>query len=281
MDPIHAIVIAIVQGATEMFPVSSLGHAVVLPALFGWKLDEHSSSFLPFLVMLHVGTGLALLGFFWRDWWMIFKGLIGIGSVHEVSEARRVFLLIVVATIPAVIVGGLLEHLLRRIFETALIAAIFLVFNGLLLIVGEGVKKAQHQDARPLSSLRPKDAFIIGCWQCLALIPGLSRSGATILGGVLRGLDHEASAHFSFLIALPIIAAAAVLEVPKLLHDQAAHGAMSLALIAAVVAGVTALASTAFLMRWFRGHDKWALTPFAIYCVVAGVFSVGFLLIAG
>jgi undecaprenyl-diphosphatase len=281
MDPIHAIVIAIVQGATELFPVSSLGHAVVLPALLGWKLDEQGSAFLPFLVMLHVGTGLALLGFFWRDWWMILKGLVGVGSAHQVSEARRVFLLIVIATVPAVIVGGLLEHLLRRIFETALIAAIFLILNGLLLIVGERMKKAQTHDARQLSTLRPKDAFIIGCWQCLALIPGLSRSGATILGGVLRGLDHEASAHFSFLIALPIIAAAAVLELPKLLHDPAAPGAMGLSVIAAVVAGVTALASTAFLMRWFRGHDKWALTPFAIYCVVAGVFSVGFLLIAG
>lgn len=280
MDPIHAIVIAIVQGATELFPVSSLGHAVVLPALLGWRLDEHGSAFLPFLVMLHVGTAAALFVFFWRDWWQILKGLVGAGNAHEVSEARRVFLLIVLATIPAVIVGGLLEHLLRRIFETALIAAIFLVLNGLLLLVGERFKAAQRE-TRALSSLRPVDAVVIGCWQCLALIPGLSRSGATILGGVLRGLDHEDSAHFSFLIALPIIVAAAVLEVPKLLHDQAAHGAMGLALIAAVVAGLTALASTAFLMRWFRGHDKWAMTPFALYCVVAGLFSVGFLLIAG
>jgi len=280
MDPIHAIVIAIVQGATELFPVSSLGHAVVLPALLGWRLDEHASAFLPFLVMLHVGTAAALLVFFWRDWWQILKGLVGAGTAHEVSEARRVFLLIVVATIPAVIVGGLLEHLLRRIFETALIAAIFLVLNGLLLLVGERFK-ASLRETRALSTLRPVDAFVIGCWQCLALIPGLSRSGATILGGVLRGLDHEDSAHFSFLIALPIIVAAAVLVVPKLMHAHAAQGAMGLALLSAVVAGVTALASTAFLMRWFRGHDKWAMTPFALYCVVAGLFSVGFLLIAG
>jgi len=280
MDPIHAIIIAIVQGATELFPVSSLGHAVVLPALLGWQLDEHGSAFLPFLVMLHVGTAVALFGFFWRDWWRIARGLLGLGSAHEVSEARRVFLLIVIATIPAVIVGGALEHLLRRAFATALIAAVFLIVNGLLLLFGERIKSRQTE-TRALSSLRPADALVIGCWQCLALIPGLSRSGATILGGVLRGLDHEDSAHFSFLIALPIIVAAAVLEVPKLMRAHAAHGAMGLAVVAAVVAGVTALASTAFLMRWFRGHDKWAMTPFALYCVVAGLFSVGFLLIAG
>lgn len=280
MDPIHAIVIAVVQGATELFPVSSLGHAVVLPALLGWQLDEHGSAFLPFLVMLHVGTAAALFGFFWRDWWRIARGLLGLGSAHEVSEARRVFLLIVIATIPAVIVGGALEHLLRRVFATALIAAVFLIVNGLLLLFGERIKSRQAE-TRALSTLRPADALVIGCWQCLALIPGLSRSGATILGGVLRGLDHEDAAHFSFLIALPIIVAAAVLEVPKLIHAHAAHGAMGLAVLAAVVAGVTALASTAFLMRWFHGHDKWAMTPFALYCVVAGLFSVGFLLIAG
>jgi undecaprenyl-diphosphatase len=280
LDPLHAIVIAIVQGATELFPVSSLGHAVVLPALLGWHLDLQSQGFLPFLVMLHVGTAIALLGFFWRDWLAILRGVLGLGDVHAVTEARRVFLLIIVATIPVLIVGFILEHPLRRIFATPMIAAVFLVVNGLLLLVGERLK-GQPAQLRALSSLRPMDAFVIGLWQCLALIPGLSRSGVTILGGVLRGVDHEGSAHFSFLIATPVIIAAAVLEVPKLLHDTAAKDAMSLAVVSAVVAGVTALASTAFLMRWFRGHDRWAMTPFAIYCVIAGLGSMGFLLLAG
>ena len=280
MDPIQAIVIAVVQGATELFPVSSLGHAVVLPALLHWHMDQHGDTFLPFLVMLHVGTALALLGFFWKDWMAILRGLIGMGSAHEVREARRVFLLIVVATIPVVILGGGLEHLLRRVFATPLIAAVFLIVNGLVLLVGEKLKGSKTSTLA-LSKLGAKDAFIIGCWQCLALIPGMSRSGASILGGVLRGLDHEDSAHFSFLIALPVIVAAAVLEVPKLMHDHAAHGAMGLAVVAAVVAGVTALASTAFLMRWFRGHDSWGMTPFAIYCIVAGALSAGYLFITG
>jgi undecaprenyl-diphosphatase len=280
LDPIHAIVIALVQGATELFPVSSLGHAVVLPALLGWHLDLNSRSFLPFLVMLHVGTALALLGFFWRDWLAILRGVLGLADAHSVAEARRVFLLVVIATIPVVVVGFALEHPLRRIFATPLIAAVFLVLNGVLLFVGERLKR-RTGDLRALSSLRPMDALVIGVWQCLALIPGLSRSGVTILGGVLRGVDHEGSAHFSFLIATPVIAAAAVLEIPKLLHDQAAQGAMALAVVCAVVAGLTALASTAFLMRWFRGHESQAMTPYALYCVVAGILSVGFLLLAG
>lgn len=279
MDPIHAIIIAVLQGATELFPVSSLGHAVVLPAILGWKLDLQSAGFLPFLVMLHVGTAVALLAFFWRDWLAILRGVLGLGTAHEVAEARRVLLLMIIAIVPVVIVGLVLEHPLRRVFATPLIAAVFLVVNGLLLLVGERVKSST-ESRRPLSTLRPTDAFVIGLWQCLALIPGISRSGVTILGGVLRGVDHEGAAHFSFLIATPVIAAAAVLEVPKLLHDTAARGAMSLAVVAAIVAGVTAFASTAFLMRWFRGHELWAMTPFAIYCVVAGLCSVGFLLIA-
>jgi undecaprenyl-diphosphatase len=279
MDPIHAIVIAVVQGGTELFPVSSLGHAVVLPALLGWHLDLESSSFLPFLVMLHVGTAAALLGFFWRDWVAIIRGVFGLADAHSVAEARRVFVLVVIATIPVLILGFALEHPLRRVFATPLIAAVFLVLNGLLLLVGERLK-GSTDNRRQLSSLRPMDALVIGLWQCLALIPGLSRSGVTILGGVLRGVDHEGAAHFSFLIATPVIVAAAVLEVPKLLHDTAAKGAMSLALVCAVVAGVTALASTAFLMRWFRGHERWAMTPFALYCVVAGLGSVGFLMLA-
>jgi undecaprenyl-diphosphatase len=278
MDPLHAIIIALVQGATELFPVSSLGHAVVLPALLGWHLDLQSSGFLPFLVMLHVGTALALLVFFWRDWLAIIRALLGMGDSHANKEGRRVFALIIVSMIPVVVIGLVLEHPLRRIFATPLIAAIFLVVNGLILLVGERMKGG---GSRALSTLTAKDAFVIGLWQCLALIPGISRSGVTILGGVLRGVDHEGSAHFSFLIATPVIGAAAVLEIPKLLHDPALHGSgvFQLSLICAVVAGLTALASTAFLMRYFRGHDRSALDPYAWYCVAAGLGSAAFLLL--
>lgn len=278
MDTLQAIIIAILQGATELFPVSSLGHAVVLPALLHWSIDQHAPSFLPFLVMLHLGTATALLAYFWRDWWAIAIGVLGLTDAHQKTESRRVFLLIVVATIPAVIVGFVLEHLFRNLFGTPIVAAAFLIVNGALLLFGERLRTNTH---RPLSSLTVQDALIIGGWQCTALIPGISRSGATIVGALLRGIDHEGAAHFSFLIATPIILGATVLEVPKLLHAGIPHGTLGVAALAAVVAGITALASTAFLMRYFRSHDAWALNPFAYYCVVIGAGSLATLLLLG
>jgi len=276
MNLLQSIAIAILQGATELFPVSSLGHAVVLPRLLGWHLDQHSAAFLPFLVMLHLGTAVALLVYFWRDWWALATGVLGIGSAHQTSESRRVFLLIVVATIPAVIVGFLLEKFVRGLFGSPVVAATFLVVNGLLLLFGERLRGAADRN-RPLSTLTVMDALTIGCWQCTALIPGISRSGATIVGGLLRGIDHAGAAHFSFLIATPIILGATVLEVPKLLHESIPAGVFEMSAIAAVVAGVTAFASTAFLMRYFRRHDAWALNPFAYYCIALGLGSLALL----
>ncbi len=277
MDTIQALVIAILQGATELFPVSSLGHAVVLPALLHWGLDQRSPEFLPFLVMLHLGTATALLAYFWQDWWAILTGLLGIGGVHQVKESRRVFALVVIATVPAVILGFLLEKFVRGLFGSPAVAAGFLIVNGLLLLFGERLRGGGNAQ-RHLSTLTRMDAFSIGCWQCTALIPGISRSGATIVGGLLRGINHEGAAHFSFLIATPIILGATVLEVPKLLREHVPAGVLEMSLLAAVAAGFTALLSTWFLMRYFRNHDSWALNPFAYYCVAAGAVSLGVLL---
>jgi undecaprenyl-diphosphatase len=276
MTSLQAILIAILQGATELFPVSSLGHAVVLPALLHWPIDQRAPAFLPFLVMLHLGTATALLAYFWRDWWALAIGVLGISSPHQTQESRRVFLLIVVATIPAVIVGFALEKFVRGLFGSPVVAASFLLVNGFLLLFGERLRGHGH---RPLSGLTMLDAFIIGCWQCTALIPGISRSGATIVGGLLRGIDHEGSAHFSFLIATPIIFGATVLEVPKLLHADIPAGVFELSAIAALIAGITAYASTAFLMRYFRQQDSWALNPFAYYCMAIGAGSLAVLLL--
>ena len=276
MNTIQAILIAILQGATELFPVSSLGHAVVLPALLKTGIDQRSHEFLPFLVFLHLGTAIALLVYFWRDWWMLFLGVIGMAEEIMVRESRRVFMLIVIATIPAAIVGFTLEKFVRGLFGSPIIAASFLVVNGLLLLFGERLRNRGH---RELSTLTVKDALCIGLWQCTALIPGISRSGATIVGGLLRGITHEGSAHFSFLIATPIIFGATVLEAPKLLHEQVPAGTFGLAALAAVVAGITAWLSTWFLMRYFREHDDWALSPFAAYCIVVGLGSLAILLL--
>jgi len=276
MDLIEAILVAVIQGATELFPVSSLGHAVVLPALLNFSLDEKSAEFLPFLVLLHAGTAAALLLYFWHDWWLLLIGALGISSPHQRRESRRVILLIVVATIPAVVVGFLLEKYLRGLFGAPVIAAAFLAVNGLMLAVCERIRTMGH---RPLSALTVMDALVIGCCQCAALIPGISRSGATIVAGLLRGVDHEGAAHFSFLIATPIILGATALEVPKLLKAGVPPGVLTTASIAAVVAAVTALLTTWFLMRYFRRNDDMALNPFAAYCVLGGLGSLAWLLL--
>lgn len=281
MSPIDACALAILQGITELFPISSLGHTVILPALFGWSLDQASRAFLPFVVVLHVGTATALLLYFWRDWLFVAQGLFDRGAAA--SEARRLLGLIVVATLPAVIVGFLFEKTVRALFASPLLAALFLIVNGFVLLFGErrrGHRTASVGGSR-LATLGWKGALAVGCWQCAAFIPGISRSGAAMVGGLVAGLDHAAAARFSFLIATPIIAGAAVLEVPKLLHLPGA-GLSALALGAGLVAGVTAYLSTAFLMRYFRRHDfDEALLPFAIYCWAAGTAAAAYFIVAG
>ena len=269
MTAIQAFIIAILQGASELFPVSSLGHAVVVPALLHWPLDQKSTAFLPFLVLLHTGTAAALLAFFWRDWWALARGLFGVGDDATVNAMRRRFVLIVIATIPAVILGAALEKFVRGLFASPVLAAAMLVLNGVLLLFGERLRKTGgHRD---LDSLNGWDALIIGCWQCTALVPGISRAGATMVGGLLRGLNHGASAHFSFLIATPIIIGATVLETRHLFGATVPPGTFQLAAMAAVVAGIVAWLSTWFLMRYFRHHDDWALNPFAYYCIAFGL----------
>ena len=272
MTLLQAFAIAVVQGATELFPVSSLGHAVLLPWLLGWSVDQHALSFLPFLVMLHLGTAVALFAFFWRTWWTLVCGVIGRRSHIETRRSRRLLLLVVIATLPAVLVGGLLEHELRRIFARPLFASAFLIANAAVLFFGDrlGPKIGDTEREELLARMSGWDAFAIGWWQCLALLPGLSRSGATMVGGLLRGLNHEASAHFSFLIALPVILAATAKEVPSVLASRSNVEVLEIAGASSVVAGLVAFASTAFLMRYFRVHERQALRPFALYCLLAG-----------
>lgn len=277
MNAVHAMLIAILQGATELFPVSSLGHAVVLPSLVNWAIDQRSPEFLPFLVLLHLGTAVALLAYFWRDWLALALGVLGLSGAERTRESRRVFMLIVIATIPAVVIGFALEKFVRGLFGSPVVAASFLIVNGVMLLATERLRTRTVQ-ARPMATLGVVDAVVIGFWQCLALIPGISRSGATIAGGLLRGVDHAGSAHFSFLIATPIIIGATVLEVPHLLHESVPPGVFQTAALAAVVAGATAWLSTAFLMRWFRQHEQTGLNPFGIYCIVFGAVALAVIL---
>jgi undecaprenyl-diphosphatase len=275
MTPLQAILTAILQGVTELFPVSSLGHAVVLPRLVGWHIDQDAPSYLPFLVVLHVGTAAALLAYFWKDWAALGSSFIGIGSPTERRANWRLLWLIVVATIPAAILGFALERWVRVLYGAPSMAALFLIVNGFVLFGGERLRR--RAGARTLAEMTWLEAVAIGLWQSAALIPGLSRSGTTMVGALLLGFDHREAAHFSFLIATPIIAGAAVLEVPKLIHAGAGIGAV--AWIAGAVAAVTAWLSVAFLMRYFRRHDFAALDPFAYYCWAFGAVALALLVL--
>jgi undecaprenyl-diphosphatase len=272
----QAVVLGLLQGAAELFPVSSLGHSVVLPSLLGWDIHQNDDYFLTFLVATHLATALVLLGFFWSDWVRIARGLgrslrdreIAVGD----TDARLGWLL-VVGTIPAGILGLVLEHPLRKVFASPATAAVFLMLNGLMLFGAEALRRrapvtqrADGSDARIARGVRWRGALGVGSAQAIALLPGFSRSGATMSGGLLVGLSNEDAARFAFLLATPIIGAAALLKLPDLAGSQG-DGVRGPALAGALCAALTAYLSVRFLVRFFETNR---LTPFAAYCTVAG-----------
>ena len=289
MTAVQAYITAFLQGVTELFPVSSLGHAVLLPKLAGWHIDQEAPSYLPFLVVLHLGTATALLLYFWREWIDLLRAVLGRPTRHRRADELRLLALIIIATIPAVVIGFAFEKRLRALFGAPEFAALFLILNGFVLFAGERLRQragrrkpaAADDDSAIVAALGWHGALLIGLWQCTAFLPGISRSGATMVGGLLAGLHHRTAARFSFLIATPIIAGAGVIEVPKLLHHGAAASAgfTGVALLSGVIAGVTAYVSTAFLMRYFGKHDIEALDPFAWYCWAAGAAAFGWILL--
>jgi undecaprenyl-diphosphatase len=300
---LRSIVIGLVQGVTELFPISSLGHSVLLPAILGWHdlvtgQSASESGYLAFIVGLHVATAIALVVYFWRDWLRIVSG--GLRTLGRIarrdapyvrSSDERLCWLLVVVTIPVGALGILLEHKLRTVFAKPTAAGIFLFVNGRILLAGERLRRRDEVRAlatagsgepvaspvdgpsRRLETLSYREGFIIGAFQSLALLAGISRSGVTMVGGLVRGLDHEDAAHFSFLAATPVIFAAGVYKLP----DLAGHlgdGIRGQVLAGSVAAGLAAYAAVRVLMRYFETRT---LTPFAVYCLAAGaVCAIGF-----
>jgi undecaprenyl-diphosphatase len=271
------LLLAILQGITELFPISSLGHSVLVPALLHWPIDRDAPWFLPYIVVLHLGTATALFVYFWKDWLSLLGGTVAArGSLRD--PQARLFWLLVCGTVPAALLGLLLEHWIKGLFTGFAVAAVFLMINGAILLAGDRLKaRVASQTPQSLSWM---EAFLIGCAQALALIPGISRSSVTLVAGLMGGLDYAASARFSFLLATPIIGAAGVLELPKLMHQHATlpPGLLPVILLGGVLSGVFAWLSTWFLMRWFKSHELMAFRPFGIYCLVAGAASLLILL---
>jgi undecaprenyl-diphosphatase len=279
---------------------------VLLPALFGWNdlvkgQSASESGYLAFIVGLHVATSIALVTFFWRDWvGIISGGLRSIGrAVHRdapyvrTSDERLCWLLVIV-TVPVGILGLVLEHKLRTIFAKPTAAAVFLFINGLVLLGGERLRRRDQAralaaagvgdgggdapvrgdvPARRLDSLNYREGFIIGLFQSTALLAGISRSGVTMVGGLVRGLNHEDAARFSFLAATPVILLAGLYKVPDL-TGSLGNGIRGQVLAGSVAAAVSGYISVRWLMRYFETRT---LTPFAVYCLImGGVCAIGF-----
>jgi undecaprenyl-diphosphatase len=266
--------LGLLQGVSELFPVSSLGHSVILPKLVGWHIHQNAPYFLTFLVALHLATALVLLGFFWRDWVRIVRGLgrsLRDREIGETDTDAKLGWLLVVGTIPAGLLGVTLQDSLRKLFASPEYASIFLALNGLLLFGAELLRRrapvaSEDDDERIARTVGWWQSFTVGAAQAIALLPGFSRSGASMGGGLLVGLSHKDAARFAFLLATPIIMAAAVLKLPDLAGHQG-DGVRGPALVGALCSAVTAYLAVRFLMRYFETRT---LTPFAIYCACAG-----------
>src|SRR4051794_10212407 len=285
-DPIsyfQAVILGLTQGIAEPFPISSLGHGVVLPRLFGWDIHQNDKFFLTFLVATHLATAIVLLLFFLRDWVRIVRGIGRSLRDREIgaddADARLGWLL-VVGTIPAGLLGLLLEHALRKLFASPQSAAAFLILNGILLLAFERLRRrapvvdrSGDHDVHIARTLSWRQALAVGTAQAAALIPGISRSGITMGGGLVVGLSNEDAARYSFLLATPIIGAAAALKLPELFGSEG-DGVRGQALVGGLCAAVTTYFAVRFLLRYFETNR---LTPFGVYCIVVGVaLTIGF-----
>jgi undecaprenyl-diphosphatase len=314
---LEALVVGALQGITELFPVSSLGHSVLLPALVGgrWADDLNVSApespYLAFVVGLHVATALALMVFFWRDWVRIVTGFLTSIRHRRVATAdERLAWMIIIATIPVGVSGLLLEHAFRTVLGRPMPAALFLALNGVILYGAELLRRralgnrpttaptmagerpaaaatigrgehGQHGATdlpgdRRIAARSLRDTTLIGTAQVLALLPGISRSGATMAAGLFFGLDHDDAARFSFLLATPVILAAGVLKLPDLFGPlgDGIHGQV---LAGSAASFACAYLAVRFLTRYFRTRT---LIPFAVYCAAAGMTSFAWLAIS-
>jgi undecaprenyl-diphosphatase len=300
----EALVVGLIQGVTELFPVSSLGHNVLLPALVGgsWAQDlnvsKPESPYLAFIVGMHVATALAMIIYFWRDWARIIGGfLTSVRDRRIVTADQRLAWLIIFASIPVGIAGLALEHLFRVVFSKPIPTALFLAVNGVILLAGER-KRRQSQSSysgyssqtapaerqgeiaravaadRRLSAMGVGPAILIGASQILALLPGISRDGIVTVTGMFRGISREDAVRFSFLLSAPVILAAGMLKVPDLLGPLG-NGIRGQVLVGSLLSGVGAYISVRFLVRYFAKSRS--LTPFAVYCLAAGLGSVIYL----
>jgi undecaprenyl-diphosphatase len=262
MDLIQAVILGIVQGLTEFIPVSSSGHLVLVPALLGW-----SAPGLAFDTVLHLGTALALIVYFRREWVaLIVGGMRSLLKWRIESVDERLAWLVVLGCIPAAAAGYLLEDFFSRVFEAPIVAAYFLLVTAGILTIAEAVGKR----TRTLEKIRLPDALVVGIAQAVAILPGISRSGATISAGVLLGFERDAAARYSFLLGAPIILGAGLLQLPQALKAGNEGAGLPSLLVGFLVAAGVGYLCVSYLLRYLR---RGSLYPFAAYCAVAGLLA--------
>ncbi|MCL4310184.1 MAG: undecaprenyl-diphosphatase UppP [Actinomycetota bacterium] len=258
MTLLQALVLGIVQGLTEFLPVSSSGHLVIVPDLLGWS--EPSISF---DIVLHLGTMVAVIAYFWRDLVAIVSAFFEPYS-GPVRARRRLGSLIIIGTIPGAIAGAALEKKFAEVFDRPSEVAVFLLLTGVILVAAEAAARQQ----RGIGKLKVVDSLIIGVAQAVAILPGISRSGATISSGLFLGLKREAAARYSFLLSIPIIAGAALLKLRHGFDGSESLLALLTGFAAATVSGILAVR---FLLGFVRRHS---LRGFAYYCWIAGAIVI-------
>ncbi len=287
---LQAISIGLLQGVSELFPISSLGHSILIPGILGWRINQNAGGVIEFLVATHFATALVLFCIYYKDWFLIVRGMGRSLRDRDIAAANfygKLGWLLVAATVPAGIIGLLFKDQLTNLFVSPRSAAAFLIVNGFLLFAAERLRKkrmaaaeneksdvnaaeAGHEgpDAR-LARMTWRQSVGIGCMQIFALIPGISRTGSTIAGGLWERLSHEDALRFSFLLATPIIGAAALVELPPLFTSGAAE--IGIAATGAIAAAIGAYLSAKFLVRYFKTKT---LLPFAVYCAAMGIFGL-------
>ena len=258
MSLLHALVLGIVQGLTEFIPVSSSGHLQLVPFLFGWKQPT-----VAFDVAVHFGTLVAVVYVFRHEvarWW-------GTAVHWRDADARDRMLLrlVVIGTIPALVVGAVLNHWIEDVFQRPVAVSLLLGVTGYLLLSAETRFRERALAGRPQEAMTDRDAWVIGGWQAVAILPGISRSGATISGAMRRGLGREAAARFSFLLSIPVIAGAIVFKLPDIGHQASATGVGAF-IIGIMASGVFGFLAVGWFLRMIRIHG---LRPFGIYCFLA------------
>ena len=262
---IQALIMGLTQGLTEFIPVSSSGHLVLVPWLFGWK-DPFINSVL-FTVVLHMGTLLALLLYFWKDWMTLIPAFVATlrDRSFKGDPDRKLASLLLVATIPAVLVGPIFDTKFEELVrEPARIALMLCVGAAILWLADRwGSKK------RDMDSISFPEALGIGVAQTIALVPGISRSGISISAGLFMGLNREAAARFSFLMATPVIGGAGLWEARKLLtHEAGTNPEMNVVLIGFVAALVSGLVAVRFMLAFLRRRS---VNAFVVYRVAAAI----------